>query len=252
MQISRCYRIDFKQGDNTLLNSFYPKCAAATLLLALACTTAGSATTLNPVGLSGHNAVTFTQGQLSVASGSAVLLGYAGQGADSNTTVDFGPLTATGYSVTNNNFDELFTGGTFTIKDTGTSTLLLGGTFGSSDLTGTLGANSGTLNLRSDSVNYNPASTYLPSSQFSPFDGVLSLEFNSANAFATNGSSTGLADFTGTDGITFSAQPGNNVGGHGGGGTPTPEPGTLATLAMGAFGLAALGFKSKKSSSVLS
>ena len=136
-----------------------------------------------------------------------------------------------GYTFSGGSYDQSFTGGNFTVFDG--STELVGGTFGASDLKGTNGSPSGSLQLAGDTVTYNAASTLLDG--FSPSGGALTLEFTSPGAISAT--TTGVSSFSATDGITYSA-------------SPAPEPSEIATLGLCAFGLLGLMVRARKAAPV--
>jgi hypothetical protein len=165
----------------------------------------------------------------------------------------FGPVTAND-TVNRNTTDggvtftdtAPFTGGTFTLYgDPAKATVLLSGSFAGAKITATEGSTSGnTINFAGDDVTYTGGLYYnqilaanpglssvignfsLSLSGVSPAFGVTG---NYLNAFTAQGGA-GTFDYTGSQ-----IQ-------------PVPEPGTIATLSMGALGLLGMGFARRRRS----
>jgi hypothetical protein len=181
-------------------------------------------------------------GGLSIAGVNDFLQGKVGQGLDSNASVTFTNMVNGTYSVNGSGlFDQQLNPGadtsSFIITDNTTHTVLLSGTLGTADLTGTNGASSGNVTLAANNVTYT-GGTYFPAT-FDPNNGALAIEFTSTQPFVAG--PTGLSAFTGVDGVTFSAL---NSRGPGGGGNGVPEPASTAPFAAG--GLFLLGILLRK------
>ncbi len=181
--------------------------------------------------------VTFTSGTgLNISTDNYTLLGKQGQGTATGTTLnlfapDLGIASAAGPST-----QELLGPGTFSIVNGGST--LLSGTFAESLLTATNGASSATVNLLTNSVNYDAIDTFFPAG-FSLNNGVLGITITAAHSGSANGivvSSTDgtISDFAGNDGINFAAP------------RAVPEPGTVASFALGGLGLLALAVRARK------
>jgi hypothetical protein len=155
-------------------------------------------------------------------------VGKVGNGSFLNTLVNF---SATGGSTTAFNsvtgaFTETFTGGTFSVYNGATD--LLSGTFSGGTIQGTVGDQSGGLNVTG--VTYDAASTALPST-YNPNGGTISLTYNVIlpGGYAVSGGK--LQGFTATDSGVYSAV--KNT-------TTVPEPATVVPFMLGGLGLLGL------------
>ena len=211
---------------------------------ALALVAVGAASAQAPVGIAVGGApnpgdfVTFTGGTgLNISTTDYNLTGKQGQGMATGTTLnlfapDQGIASSNGVST-----QELLGPGTFTI--TGGGNTLLSGTFGNSLLSASNGSSSATVSLMTNSVNYDAFDTFFPAG-FSLTGGSLGVTITGAHSGNANGiivtaPEGTISDFSGNDGINFAAP------------RTVPEPGTVASFALGGLGLLGLAVRGRKS-----
>lgn len=169
-------------------------------------------------------------GGLTIDNNTEFLQGKLGQGYDGDVTASFTNMTNGSYVYNaNGTFDQQLNPNgaisSFVVTDNTNNTVLLSGTFGGADLTGTNASSSGNVNLELNDVTYT-GGTFFPAG-YSPTNGSLSVEFTSTAPFSA--SASGLAAFDAVDGVTFSAPAIAAV----------PEPASMASFAVG--GLLLLG-----------
>ncbi|MES2464723.1 MAG: hypothetical protein V4671_29520 [Armatimonadota bacterium] len=207
--------------------------AAATISLAAMTGVANAQLTI--IGQTSPGLVNYTNGGNLTVSGGTTYFTRDGANVLGNTPANITFTTSSPGAFVNNAgaFMQNFGGGSFTVTSQANPlNVLLSGTFLGSRLTGTIGGDSGGLQLIDNTLTYGPGSLF--PAGFLTTGGSLSVAFQPTSSFALTGGGT-LASFSGIDLINYSAVRS----------TVVPEPSEWLAMGMAATSVGGLMFRAK-------